>query len=157
MSKKLIHALPTLIVSCAIVCVVATLAVLAIDEFYDDRNTYKPTVVNGDPIFNNRHQGAAWLKDPQQTAIKYLVPEGVDACRKFDVNPVTIRPQDAVIVVTSNCGGDDATSARRYRVELERKGELWDIAWVGWKQKCRRVSIIGQLAGEGGWTTRPCP
>jgi hypothetical protein len=147
------------IMCCIVMCMIATLASIAsiaIEEFHDDRNAYEARVVNGDPAFNVRHQGAAWLKDPQQTAIQYAIPDGIDACRKLDVNPVTIQAQEAVIVVTANCG-DDSTSAARYRVELNRNGEVWEIAWVGRKQRCSRVGILGHLAGQGGWTTQPCP
>jgi hypothetical protein len=139
-----------------LVCVIAALAMMAIDKFYDARNSYESRVENGDPVFNIRHQGAPWLKDPQQTAIEYVTPDSVDACRRLDVNPVSIQAREAVIVLTANCG-DDATSEVRYRVELIRKGDEWEVAWVGRKQRCSRVGPWGHLQGVGGWTTQPCP
>ncbi len=150
-----------LVVGLLVVACLGVSIFIAVSIFNDDRSTYAQTNRVATPEYTAvyeaaRQQGAMWVNDASQVALRFLTV-GMGDCRITSLNTLYSRPDEAAYVIEERCF-DDSIEATRYRVELTRAAGDWQVQWVGSKQKCRRVDFIaGLLGGYLGWTTKPCP
>ena len=150
-SKIAVGFLYGMIISCLLIPVV----VLTIEELDNSRTSYQAFEVEFTAEYRRaRDQGAAWTRNPEEIAIKYVTSDSIDQGLPPDTEHATVRGGEAVVILHDEFLGDDSVAARKYKVELARAGEFWEVEWAGWKHRCLRD---GPLSFLKGWHTELCP
>jgi hypothetical protein len=98
-------------------------------------------------INNNQLSGLS----PQQIAIKLLNQYNEEEGRISDQINIEYQNRNyALVSLTHNGLADDSLSGIRYKIEVKKQGNNWQIVWVGRQVKCH--------AGRGhkNWSSVRC-
>lgn len=137
--------------------IVISLSIFALNPGLKSRDRYKPYDFNSDPglvSFAQAYEEArldptSWAANPLTLTLRlagYPDPDGNDPDRidTYDT------PTGLTVVIERFDLRDDSLEAEEVRVDLVRKGAVWEIAWAGRRWRCRRALF-------SGWTTALCP
>jgi hypothetical protein len=87
---------------------------------------------------------------PNQVATKIFSYTGEEEGRKSEDISIKYSNNNAVILHTEDGLADDSLAARRYRVEMTKVNNKWQISWVGLQTKC------WQGRGHQNWSGKNC-
>jgi hypothetical protein len=89
--------------------------------------------------------------DPVALALRAAGYPNIDETNPDQVDIYHINSTKLVVVIKDFGLMDDSVESRDIRVDLVKKGDIWEIEWAGRRQRCRRVLLFP------GWTTSRCP
>jgi hypothetical protein len=93
---------------------------------------------------------SSWVVDPIALALRVAGYPNIDGTNPDQVDIYYVNSTKLVVVIKDFGLMDDSVESRDIRVDLVKKGDIWEVEWAGLRQRCRRGLIIG-------WTTSGCP
>lgn len=97
-------------------------------------------------IKNNQLKGLS----PQQIAGKMLNQYDEEGRFSTEINIEYKERNYAIISLTHNGLADDSVQAIRYKIEVRKQGNNWQIVWVGSQRKCHKGR------GHQNWSANRC-
>jgi len=142
------------------VIVVIFLLVPAFSASAPDRSQYQSYDLIHDPLLaafrrdyaDARASRAAWLADPVMVALRVAGYPNNDGTEPDSVTTFSNDFTTVTIVIRKEGLHDDSVAAEETRVDLVKRGMVWEVAWAGGRWRCGREVSIGY-----GWTTALCP
>ncbi|HEY9704702.1 MAG TPA: hypothetical protein V6C58_19830 [Allocoleopsis sp.] len=97
-------------------------------------------------IKNNQLQGLS----PKQIAVKMLNESEEEGRISDEINIEYKQSNYAIITLTHNGLADDSVQGMKYKIEVRKKGNNWQIVWVGNQVKCHKGR------GHQNWSSNRC-
>ena len=116
---------------------VETNQIFPIQEF---RRQYAEALENND----------AWIQEPILVALRYAGYPNIDGTNPNKVFVFSISGIQVVVVILAENLMNDSVRDHEDRVDLIKVGNVWQIEWAGYRQRCYRSSF-------DGWITGLCP
>jgi hypothetical protein len=153
-TKIVVALLALLIITCAAIAIYVYILTNK-----DDRLSFKaddPTSHTDfmDQYVRAREENEEWIRDPRDVASRYACGGECESTNFAITLPTSDR---AVVIIEDHSVEDDSISATKQRIDLVRRGDVWEIEWAGWKQQCRRDDWTAIFQGRFGWHTQLCP
>jgi hypothetical protein len=124
------------------------------------RDLYRPYDLNSERWlrdFGNEYAEAVnihaeWVLDPTAVGLRVAGYPNVDQTTPDHVSIFHGSAITVTMIVADFNLMDDSIAAKEIRVELVKQGDIWAVAWAGWRQQCGRDLLLLSF----GWTTSHC-